>query len=59
MVTAYPILIENWKFLYDAYNNIVNILIEHQKNMREQLKDQETVKKEIESVGEVKKKIND
>lgn len=59
MVTAYPIIIENWKFLKNAYKNIVQILLEHQKNMKEKLNDKETLKKEIQSVGEVKKRISD
>jgi len=59
IVTAYPILVENWTFLYDAYNNVVQILIEHSKKMKEELKDKESVKKELENVADVKKKYND
>jgi len=37
----------------------VQILLEHQKNMKEKLNDKETLKKEIQNVGEVKKRISD
>jgi len=45
--------------LYDAYNNVVQILIEHSKQMKEKLSDSEKTKKELEKVQEVQKRIND